>query len=111
MELEDKLLRIYAIVISSFLAGFSICMNNEIKKKKPNFLLALTEVLVHGVSGCIVGMLTSNYTRDIFMICAISAIGGLSGKGLVNIVLKIGISLITNAKNINLDDTNKKEGK
>lgn len=104
MKFEDELIRIYMIIISSFFAGFSICINNEYKKKKPDFKLALSEVLVHGISGCATGMLIGSKFDNIFLICATSIMGGIMGKNVINILFKVIISIFTNAKNIEVEE-------
>lgn len=74
------------MLISAFFSGFAVGLNNKANKKGRTFLQFTSEVLIHGVSGSIVGALSTIYVDDIVIICAIAAIGGMFGQQLIRAI-------------------------
>lgn len=83
--MEDKN-NLTFMIASAFFSGFAVGLNNKSNKKGKTFLQFVSEVLVHGVSGSIVGALSTIYVDDIIVICALAAIGGMFGQELLKVI-------------------------
>lgn len=74
------------MLISAFFSGFAVGLKNKANKKGRTFLQFASEVLIHGISGSIIGALSTIYVDDIVIICAIAAIGGMFGQQLIRAI-------------------------
>ena len=74
------------MLLAAFFTGFTVSLNNSANKKGRTFIQFASDVLIHGVSGSIVGALSTLYFDDILIICAIAAIGGMFGQSLIKAI-------------------------
>jgi uncharacterized membrane protein len=74
------------MLLSSFFVGFTVGINNKATKKNQKFIHFASDVLMHGVSGAIMGALSTLYFDDLLIVCAIAAIGGMFGQQLIRAV-------------------------
>ena len=96
---------LYAAIIA-FFGAIAKEINDKSKDKTESFSMFFGEVVLHGFSGWIVGLIAIKYLRstDIISITIYAGIGGLFGYDLAKVALKFILKLISNAKNIEIDD-------
>ena len=82
----NKSTDILLMLVSAFFSGFSVGLSETANKKGRTFLQFASEVLIHGVSGSILGALSTIYVDDIVIVCAIAAIGGMFGQQLIKAI-------------------------
>lgn len=101
---------LYTAVISFFGA---ICkeINDKSKDGTETFSIFFGEIILHGFSGWIVGLMANKYfgLTDLSSITIYAGIGGLFGYDLVKILLKIILTIVTNSKNVDINDITKDE--
>ena len=76
-------------------------------KKPVNKLLILSEILICGLSGFFIGLLSTQYTDSTYILVAISGSGGMIGRKLLFIVVKnifAGFLNISSVKDVDNDD-------
>jgi len=105
--IQDKFLKIFIIVVASFGAAFAVGLNKKEKSSQMSFMLFISEVLVHGVSGGIIGLLITRIYDDIFIIAAVSAIGGMVGNQIVYYAVKVFMVMFANVQKVSIDEINK----
>ena len=74
------------ILVAAFFSGFAVGLNNKSTKKGVTFLQFVSEVLIHGISGSIVGAFSTLYIAEPLIVCAVAAIGGMFGQQLIKII-------------------------
>lgn len=79
MKTEEILL----MLLSAFFTGFAVGLNNKASTRRQRFIRFASDVLMHGISGAILGALSTLYFDDLLIICAIAAIGGMFGQQLI----------------------------
>lgn len=98
---------IYTLVISSFGA---LCKEiNDTTKKHESLSIFFGEIILHGFSGWIFGLIATKYYgfTDLTSITIFAGIGGLFGFDLVKAIVKISINAYTSAKDVKMDDEKK----
>lgn len=90
----------------SFMAAFSISLNNYAKDKtsgKQCFpLLYISECFVSGLSGFFLSMIAMLVSKN-FILCMLAAgIGGFVGRRLLFLIVKIAIMMFSASKNIDI---------
>lgn len=100
---------IYQLVILlsvSFMSAFSIALNNyaidKNKGKQCIPLLYISECLVSGLSGFFLSILVMIFRQNVLICLFASGIGGLIGRKLLFVVLKLGVVIFSIKKNIDL---------
>lgn len=92
MNQNNKFIDILLMIIISFFAAFTIGLNKYAisleKGKTPSKLLTVSEILVHGISGFLIGLIFTKFISDPYILCAISGIGGMIGQKLLYTVAK-----------------------
>jgi len=83
---EVKTGQMLLMLVSAFFSSFTVGLNNSANKKGRTFLQFASEVLVHGVSGSIIGAFSTIWVTDIVIVCAIAAIGGLFGQQIIKVI-------------------------
>lgn len=88
-----NIIKILLMLTTSFFSAFAVGLNKyatiSTSTKEPiNKLLLLSEVLVYGLSGFFMGLISLQYTDNIYMVIAISGSGGMIGKKLLFAVIK-----------------------
>lgn len=82
MRTEEILL----MLLSAFFTGFAVGLNNKASTRRQRFIRFASDVLMHGISGAILGALSTLYFDDLLIICAIAAIGGMFGQQLIRAI-------------------------
>lgn len=85
----------------SFFGAFAKELNDYAKmpKEKHNFLLFISEILLSGVCGTLLGIVTKVISSNPYIIMFCSGIGGILGLQLVKFVIRVVLVM----KNIDLD--------
>lgn len=99
---------IYTLVISSFGA---LCKEiNDTSKEHESLSKFFGEIVLHGFSGWIVGLIANKYLglTDLTSITIFAGIGGLFGFDLIKVLAKIAISVLASSKNIKMNDDDTK---
>ena len=99
---------IYTLIIASFGA---LCKEiNDNSKQHESLSIFFGEIILHGFSGWIVGLIANKYLglMDLTSITIFAGIGGLFGFDLIKLVGRLALSIFANSKNIKIDkdDTN-----
>ena len=96
---------IYTLMISFFGA---LCKEiNDKSHTNESFNIFFGEIVLHGFSGWIFGLIATKYLgwTDITSLTIAAGIGGLFGFDLMKLVLKIGVKILASTKNIKLDES------
>jgi len=104
MEIKDKLTELLLIVLASFFAAFSAGLTRYTQRKTPRIIEIVADVLSHGISGAIIGMLCSYVVKDMILLMAVSAIGGMIGTQLVHFIVKILLASFAASRGVALRD-------
>lgn len=104
------ILQILWITLIAFFCSFSKKLNEYAKtpKDKQNFMLFVSEILLSGVCGTLLGVLTLNFFKSIYVIAFIAGIGGLLGLQLLKFAFKVFL-VVKNVdiSKVNVDDLDK----
>lgn len=94
-------LQIFWTILISFFCAFVKELNDYAKtpKEKHNFLLFVSEILLSGVCGSLIGILTMYFINNVYIITFCSGIGGILGLQLI----KLGFKVFLVLKNVDLD--------
>ena len=93
------------MIASAFFSGFAVGLNKKSNKRGVTFLQFVSDILIHGVSGSIIGALATLWIKDAVVICAIAAIGGMFGQQLIRIIANRFIKkYLPNKKDIDDND-------
>ena len=108
----NTVIKILLILTTSFFSAFAVGLNKYVtisaSTKEPiNKLLLLSEVLVYGLSGFFMGLLSLQHTDNIYMVIVISGSGGMIGQKLLFAVIKSIIFGILNMSETEDKDKNK----
>lgn len=80
------------MIIASFFAAFTIGLNkyaSHLSTNKPlDKLLIISEILVHGVSGLLIGLVCTKFVSDAYILSAISGVGGMAGQKLLYVLAR-----------------------
>lgn len=91
-EGRNKFIDILLMLTISFFSAFSIGLNKYAvsidKDDKMSRLLLISEILIHGLSGLFIGLIFTKFISDIYILCAMSGIGGMLGQKLLYNVAK-----------------------
>lgn len=89
---NDRIINILLMLTISFFAAFTVGLNkyaikisNDISVNK---LVILSEILIHGISGLLIGLMFTKFIDDIYILCAVSGAGGMIGQKLLYAVVK-----------------------
>lgn len=96
----DEKNNIFFILLSAFFSGFAVGLNSKANEEGITTLQFFAKILVHGVSGTILGLVFASMFTNIYLICAMAALGGLLGQE----VLKTFFKLNKDKKNDDDDD-------
>lgn len=100
---NETLFKILWVIIVSFFSSFAKELNDKAKDPKESFLLFVSETLLNGISGFVIGILLFSITDNLFAITAGCAIGGITGVKLLTYITKFIILYISMLKNVNID--------
>ena len=99
---QDIFTTLIIIVAASFFGSFARELN-DMTKNSESFLKFLSEVLLNGVSGAILGIVANHYwTQDLLLLVAISATCGIMGVVFLKFVLKVAIQMFGKVKEIDI---------
>ena len=100
--LDNQIIRILLIFFVSFICAFSKEFNSYAKNpyKRNSLLIFISQVLLSGVCGMLIGLLATTYTDNIYIIIFISGAAGIIGSGSIRIVIRVLLSL----RNINISE-------
>lgn len=104
---NDTFITLMAIIASSFVAAFSSGIQQKANKKDMTILQVTAEILVHAVSGVILGLIVSRFMSDIMSLCAIAGIGGLIGQRTVFFAWEFIKATVATAKKVDIEKINK----
>lgn len=110
---DSGLYNVLLMITVSFFAAFAIGLNkyaSHLSTDKPlDKLLIISEILIHGISGLLIGLICTKFVSDMYLLSAISGVGGMAGQKLLYILAR---NVIKNISNIDVDkglgDDNKK---
>jgi hypothetical protein len=96
---------IYTLMISFF--GALAKEINDKSHTNESFNIFFGEIILHGFSGWIFGLLATKYLgwTDMASITIAAGIGGLFGFDLLKVVIKIATKTLESSKNLKLDDS------
>lgn len=110
--MNNSILQFLWLILISFFCSFAKALNNyaKLSKRKQNFLLFISEVLLSGICGILIGIICMYIFEDVYIIIFCGGLGGLLGVNMVKIMFKILLAL----KDIDIDlddieDDNKKD--
>lgn len=91
-------LMLYTAIVA--IAGALAKEINDKAKTKENFTIFVSEVILHGFSGWICGLLAMKYFNviDLISTTIYAGIGGLVGYDLVKVVFKMVVEKVSNIK-------------
>lgn len=101
---------IFFILLSAFFSGFVVGLNSKANEEGVTLLKFYSKILVHGVSGTIVGLFLMSFETNIYLICAMSGLGGLLGQEILEMFFKIKPTKTDGKKNDSDDDNNPLDG-
>ena len=108
MNQNNKILDIFLMIVVSFFAAFTVGFNKyaiDISSgKSANKLLVMSEILIHGISGLLIGLVFTKFVSDTYILCAISGIGGMIGQKLLHVVAKNFIASIMSIESEKMDE-------
>lgn len=76
---------------------------NDKTHNKESMAIFMGEIMLHGLCGTIIGLVTSHFTQELSLITASSAIGGIFGCQLLKVTVKIVIVYLAAMKNVKID--------
>lgn len=110
--MNNSILRILWLILISFFCSFAKSLNDYAKlpKRKQNFLLFVSEVLLSGICGVLTGLLCIYLYTNMYIVLFCGGLGGLLGLKVVKLVFKLFISIQqVNIKDFDLEDETKDE--
>jgi len=101
--IQIPLLHFLWLVLISFICAFSKRLNDYASHPDEyhSFLLFISEVLLSGVCGVLIGALTKYFNNNIYLITFFTGAGGILGIE----YLKIGIKVFLSLRNIKIPDS------
>lgn len=108
--MNNSILQILWLILISFFCSFAKSLNDYAKlpKRKQNFLLFVSEVLLSGICGVLTGLLCIYLYTNIYVVLFCGGLGGLLGLKVVKVIFKLFLTL--QQVDINLDnDTEDKD--
>lgn len=93
------------MILISFFSAFTVGLNKYATqarrdKVKIDRLIIVSEIMVHGVSGFIIGLVSTKVVTDPYILCAVSGIGGMIGRKLLYVVANNFIGSIMSVKDL-----------
>lgn len=110
--MNNSILRILWLILISFFCSFAKSLNDYAKlpKRKQNFLLFVSEVLLSGICGVLTGLLCVYLYTNMYIVLFCGGLGGLLGLKVVKLVFKLFMSMQqVNIKDFDLEDETKDE--
>lgn len=110
--MNNSILRILWLILISFFCSFAKSLNDYAKlpKRKQNFLLFVSEVLLSGICGVLTGLLCIYLYTNMYIVLFCGGLGGLLGLKVVKLVFKLFMSMQqVNIKDFDLEDETKDE--
>lgn len=97
------------IMICSYFAAFCKEINDKAHNTEETVFMVISEILLHGLSGTIIGVYVSYQTDSVALITCAAAVGGMFGYNLLRLLLKYVVAYGAATKNIsiNMDDLDK----
>lgn len=108
---NDNILALIVVTAFSFVAAFASGINMKANKKGMTMLQLVAEIMVHAISGIILGLIASRFTKDMLSLGAISAASGLIGQKTVYFAWSFAKVVIAGAKKVDLKEVNKEADK
>lgn len=105
--MNNSILQILWLILISFFCSFAKSLNDYAKlpKRKQNFLLFVSEVLLSGICGVLTGLLCIYLYANIYVVLFCGGLGGLLGLKVVKVIFKLFLTL--QQVDINLDNDTK----
>lgn len=93
--MNNSILQILWLILISFFCSFAKSLNDYAKlpKRKQNFLLFVSEVLLSGICGVLTGILCIYLYTNIYVVLFCGGLGGLLGLKVVKVIFKLFLSL------------------
>lgn len=104
---HNKFYTFLLVLLSSFFCASTVGVNKKAKNPNTTTIVVLADILSHGVSGGIIGLLATRYISDVFTLSAIAGIGGLMGSQVLQTIVKVLVISFANAKGVSVEDINK----
>jgi len=86
--------------------GFFAAFSKEIHDKaqaKETFQEFISEILLHGFSGWLIGIAATRFTDDLAIITVVSGVGGLFGFTILKTLVRLAIVYGASLKNVKVD--------
>lgn len=105
----DKLFIILLMILISFFSAFTVGLNKYAiqvyrDKIQVSRMIIISEIMVHGLSGLLIGLVSTRFISDVYTLCAVSGIGGMVGRKLLYVVANNLIASITNIKSVDISN-------
>ena len=102
INLNNPIIQVLLLILISFMCSFSKELNDYAKHpyKENAFLMFVSEVILSGVCGVLIGVLTKYMINNIYLIIFFTGVGGIFGIQ----SLRIGVKILMSLKNINISD-------
>lgn len=99
---------VYTLIISIF--GALAKEINDKAKIHESLSIFFGEIILHGFSGWIFGLIAQKYLglTDMASVTIFAGIGGLFGFDLVKLVLRLGLKILASSKDVELKDSDLK---
>lgn len=110
--MNNSILQILWLTLISFFCSFAKSLNDYAKlpKRKQNFLLFVSEVLLSGICGVLTGILCIYLYANIYIVLFCGGLGGLLGLKIVKVLFRLFMTIQqVNIEDIDLDDDIKDE--
>lgn len=110
--MNNSILHILWLILISFFCSFAKSLNDYAKlpKRKQNFLLFVSEVLLSGICGVLTGLLCIYLYTNMYIVLFCGGLGGLLGLKVVKLVFKLFITMQqVDIKDFDLEDETKDE--
>lgn len=93
--MNNSILQILWLILISFFCSFAKSLNDYAKlpKRKQNFLLFVSEVLLSGICGVLTGLLCIYLYANIYVVLFCGGLGGLLGLKVVKVIFKLFLTL------------------
>lgn len=93
--MNNSILQILWLILISFFCSFAKSLNDYAKlpKRKQNFLLFVSEVLLSGICGVLTGILCIYLYTNIYVVLFCGGLGGLLGLKVVKVIFKLFLTL------------------
>ena len=103
---QDEYIKILWVTAIAFFTAFVRELNDHVDNPEETFAKFLSDILLHGVSGSLFGIMGLAITQNIYWYSTLAGVGGVIGRNVINIVAKIALAYLGAIQQVDLSSIN-----